>query len=105
MKKGILLILILTTNLTFGQLPNKISKEEKVYGLSKFWQEVNYNFVYFSKVDKTEWDKLYLKLIGEVQETKNDYNFDDIDSLLDDEDFRRAIDSLNDPTGEYNLYK
>jgi hypothetical protein len=48
---------------------------KKIYGLSKFWQEVNYNFVFFSKVDKTEWDKLYLKLIGEVQETKDDYEY------------------------------
>ncbi|MFZ6009799.1 MAG: S41 family peptidase [Bacteroidota bacterium] len=75
MKKIFSLLFFLFTNLTFGQMPNKISKEEKIFGLSKFWQEVNYNFVYLSKVDKTEWDKLYLQLIGEVQETKNDYEY------------------------------
>ncbi|MFN3840688.1 MAG: peptidase S41, partial [Cyclobacteriaceae bacterium] len=75
MKKVLSLLLIVLANLTFGQIPNKISKEEKVYGLSKFWQEVNYNFVYFSKVDKKEWNDLYLKLIREVQETKNDYEY------------------------------
>jgi len=75
MKKVILALLIFFTNLTFGQIPNKISKEEKIYGLSKFWQEVNYNFVYLSKVDKVEWNRLYLKYIGEAQETKNDYEY------------------------------
>lgn len=64
----------LTNELAFGQ-PNKISKEEKVYGLSQFWQEVNYNFIYFSKVDKKEWNNLYMKYIREVQETKNDYEY------------------------------
>lgn len=75
MKKLTLLFLIFFFNLTFGQIPNKISNKEKIYGLSKFWQEINYNFVYFSKIDKAEWDKLYLKLIDEVQETKNDYEY------------------------------
>lgn len=64
----------LTSESVFGQ-PNKISKEEKIYGLSKFWQEVNYNFVYLSKVDKKGWNDLYLKYIREVQETKNDYEY------------------------------
>lgn len=74
-RKILTTLFILATTLGFGQIPNKISKEEKIYGLSKFWQEVNYNFVYFSRVDKEEWDKLYLQLIGEVQETKNDYEY------------------------------
>lgn len=75
MKKVIFLLFTFLANQAFGQIPNKISKDEKVYGLSKFWQEVNYNFVYFSKVDKKEWNNLYLNLIREVQETKNDYEY------------------------------
>lgn len=75
MKRTIFLILIIFSNLIYGQIPNKISKEDKVYGLSKFWQEVNYNFVYLEKVDKTQWNKMYKELIGEVQETKNDYEY------------------------------
>ncbi|PRY87617.1 S41 family peptidase [Mongoliibacter ruber] len=42
---------------------------------SKFWQEANYNFVYLNKIDRTEWDNLYRKLILEVQETENDYEY------------------------------
>lgn len=75
MKKTIVLILIIFSNPTYGQIPNELSKADKIYGLSKFWQEVNYNFVYLNKVDRIEWDKQYKKLISEVQNTKNDYEY------------------------------
>lgn len=59
----------------FGQMPNTLTGSEKVYGLSKFWQEVNYNFVYFNKVDHEKWDSTYVSLIDEVQKTANDYEY------------------------------
>lgn len=59
----------------FGQMPNTLTASEKVYGLSKFWQEVNYNFVYYNKVDHKKWDSTYLSLIDEVQKTTNDYEY------------------------------
>ena len=58
-----------------GQMPNTLTASEKVYGLSKFWQEVNYNFVYFNRVDHKKWDSTYLSLIEEVQKTANDYEY------------------------------
>lgn len=74
--KNILAILIALISLTsFAQMPNNLSKAEKVYGLSKFWQEVNYNFVYLNKVDRKAWEEEYKKLIVEVQETKDDYEY------------------------------
>lgn len=74
--KPILIILFYFIGLSlFAQMPNSISKAEKVYGLSKFWQEVNYNFVYLNKIDRQKWDNDYRKLITEVQETKNDYEY------------------------------
>jgi hypothetical protein len=36
---------------SIAQLPNNISAADKVYGLSKFWQEVNYNF-YLSRTNR-----------------------------------------------------
>ena len=75
MKRTIFLVLITLSNMAYGQIPNELSNEEKIYGLSKFWQEVNYNFVYLNKVDRTEWDKQYKKLISEVQNTQNDYEY------------------------------
>ncbi|UZD21162.1 S41 family peptidase [Algoriphagus halophytocola] len=61
--------------LALGQIPDKLTKEEKIYGLSKFWQEVNYNFVYLYKVDQAKWDELYREYIYNVQETSNDYEY------------------------------
>jgi C-terminal processing protease CtpA/Prc len=54
---------------------NTISKADKIYGLSKFWQEVNYNFVYLNKVDRPKWDSTYKALINSIPETKNDYEY------------------------------
>lgn len=58
-----------------GQMPHTLTASEKVYGLSKFWQEVNYNFIYFNRVDHKKWDSTYLSLIDGVQKTANDYEY------------------------------
>ncbi len=74
-------LFIIIGTLAFGQsfaqtkIPNTLTPAEKVYGLSKFWQEVNYNFVYLSKIDRERWDELYRSYIEEVQDTKNDYEY------------------------------
>lgn len=75
MKKILFILLIALMQNTFAQLPNTLSKTEKIYGLSKFWQEVNYNFVYLNKIDKVKWENNYKNLITEVQETENDYEY------------------------------
>ena len=63
MKCSFLMSLVLFAVSTFAQIPNKLTPEDKVYGLSKFWQEVNYNFVYLEKVDRNMWDGRYKELI------------------------------------------
>lgn len=75
MKQIVTLFLIIFSNLLIGQTPSNLTKADKVYGLSKFWQEVNYNFVYLDKIDRSEWDNEYKKLIEDVQDTKNDYEY------------------------------
>ncbi|WP_196890016.1 S41 family peptidase [Aureivirga sp. CE67] len=77
MKKilSILLFSVFTFQFQAQELPNTLSKTDKIYGLSKFWQEVNYNFIYLNDIDKEEWDKLYQKMLVDVQETKNDYEY------------------------------
>lgn len=77
--RGVIIILIsmfwwgkLFAQITFQ---NTISKTEKIYGVSKFWNEVNYNFVYFDKVDKKAWESMYKSLLMEVQNTKTDYEY------------------------------
>jgi len=56
-------------------LTNSLSKADKLYGLSKFWQEVNYNFVYLNKVDRPQWDSTYKALLTSIPETKTDYEY------------------------------
>ena len=75
MKKTVLFFFILFTNIILGQIPNELSNEEKIFGLSKFWQEVNYNFIYFNNVNQAEWNNLYKKYIVDVQKTQNDYEY------------------------------
>ncbi len=75
MKKLFPLLLVLMAVNGFGQIQNTLSPAEKVYGLSKFWQEVNYNFVYLNRVDRHKWDSLYKEMIVSVQKTENDYAY------------------------------
>ena len=53
---------------------NRISQEEKIYGLSKFWKEAKYNFAYFDRID-IDWDKKYKEYITKVLETENDADY------------------------------
>lgn len=75
MKKITFLLLFVSLNLTYGQIPNQLSNEEKIFGLSKFWQEVNYNYIYFNNINQLEWNKRYKQYIGAVQQTANDYAY------------------------------
>lgn len=74
-KQGLIVLIVLITTNAVAQIPNSISKTEKIYGLSKFWSEVNYNFVYLNKINREEWNKNYRKLLSDVQSTKNDYEY------------------------------
>lgn len=67
--------LLLTSFLVTGQNLNRISTEERVYGLSKFWQEVNYNFAFFENVPELDFDALYQSYIPKVIAVKNDYEY------------------------------
>jgi C-terminal processing protease CtpA/Prc len=55
-------------------LPNKISKEDRVYHLSRLWSEVKYNFVNIDKIN-FNWDSLYLSYIPQVEAAANDFIF------------------------------
>lgn len=70
-----LLVMITFTNSLFPQIPNTLSPDEKIYGLSKFWSDVNYNFVYLYKIDQEKWDNAYKEAITNIQKTQNDYEY------------------------------
>lgn len=48
-----------------------ISEDEKVAGLSKFWSEVKYNFVFVDKLKEIDWDQQYLDYLPKVRATKS----------------------------------
>jgi len=78
MKKTLFLILgifLYGSLISQTKLPHTLSKAEKIYGLSKFWKEASYNFVYLNKIDKQRWESDYVTLIQKVQDTKNDYAY------------------------------
>lgn len=58
-----------------SQIPNTLTTSDKIYGVSKFWQEVNYNFIFLDKVNRGSWDSLYKKTLIDVIDTKNDYAY------------------------------
>jgi C-terminal processing protease CtpA/Prc len=58
-----------------AQIANTLSASDKVFGLSKFWQEVNYNFAYFNNISRHSWDSAYKALIPEVIASPNDYAY------------------------------
>ncbi len=60
---------------SLAQLPDKISMPDKLYGASKFWQEVNYNFVFLDKVNKSSWDSMYRSTLTNILATKNDLDY------------------------------
>ncbi len=68
-------LLILISQGLFAQIPNTLSLNDRIYGLSKFWSDVNYNFVYLYKIDQQEWDTAYQKTINNIQNTNNDYEY------------------------------
>ena len=60
---------------SFGQLRNTISTTDKIYGLSKIWEEVKYNFANFDNVPTLNWDSVYVAFIPKVSQTQNDYEY------------------------------
>ena len=46
---------------------DQLSEEERVAGLSKFWAEVKYNFVFTDTLKKLDWDAVYLKYLPRVK--------------------------------------
>jgi len=75
MKNWFPVLLVFSTLTSFGQIPNTLSAADKVYGLSRFWEEVNYNFVYINRIDRAKWDSAYRQMIDLVQKPSDDYQY------------------------------
>ena len=60
---------------TVTQIPIDISLTDRIYGISKFWQEVNYNFAYFENIPNVDFDSIYKYYLNEVIKAKNDLEY------------------------------
>lgn len=85
---SLIIALVLFRTCLFSQESNTLSTAEKIYGLSKFWKEVSYNFPYFDLVPKLKWDSAYRVYIPKVLATKTDFEYYNVllefDALLKD---------------------
>lgn len=75
----VIFFICLYSNFLFSQSnTSKLSIEEKIFGLSLFWSEAKYNFVYFDQVPKLNWDSVYISYIPKVINSKTDFEYFDI---------------------------
>jgi C-terminal processing protease CtpA/Prc len=54
-----------------GAFRENLGEDEKIAGLSKLWSEVKYNFVDTAKLEKLDWDRLYLETLPRVRATRS----------------------------------
>jgi len=76
-KISLLTILLYCTLSLFSQNQDKkreLSDTEKILGLSRLWEGVRNNFVYFEQL-KFDWDSLYSVSIQKVLDTKDTYSY------------------------------
>jgi C-terminal processing protease CtpA/Prc len=73
--KKIHLLLSFIFFISFVLKSQTISQVDRVYGISKFWQEANYNFAYFENLKNTNFDTLYKYYLSKVIAETNDYEY------------------------------
>lgn len=70
-----------------GSLFDSLPAEAKLFGLSTFWKEASYNFVFFDRL-KINWDSAYYATIPKVLAANNMFEYwrvlDDFAKLLND---------------------
>lgn len=74
-KTIVLSLLLICSTIAFSNQPdtggNKLTDEEKIYGLSILWKEADYNFAHFDYIPDLDWDKSYHEFIPKVLSTKS----------------------------------
>lgn len=69
------LIIALAAFLVMNAFSQNLTNKEKLYGLSQYWSEAKYNFVYFDRVPTLKWDSLYQSYIPKVLNTKTNFEY------------------------------
>lgn len=76
MKRLFTVLLLLNVYISNAQQPDTvITDAQKIYGLSRFWQEANYNYAYFSNVPNLDWDSAYQAFVPQVLATKSVFEY------------------------------
>lgn len=57
------------------EVPNTLTPEQKIAGLSSLWAEAKYNAAFFDNIGVEKWDSAYRASIRRVLETPNDYEY------------------------------
>jgi len=73
--KAVFFVIMFTFFTFLGFAQNEISNNDKIYGLSLLWKEIDYNFPYFDRVPELNWDSLYLSYIPKILNTENDVSY------------------------------
>jgi len=55
-----------------------LTPEQRVAGLSLFWSEGNFNFVYFDHITDVDWDKAYLQFVPQVLAAQTTHDYYDV---------------------------
>ncbi len=69
------LLFVFVINCSAQERIENLSDTEKLYGLSNFWKEASYNFIYFDKIPELNWDSAYQAFIPQVLATNNTYDY------------------------------
>ena len=72
--KGLFISLLLLIGLTSRGQTVTLDNNQKIFGLSKLWSEVNNNFANFD-ISKTNWDSTYQSYIPQILNTQNDEEY------------------------------
>lgn len=57
------------------EVPNTLTAEQKLAGLSTLWAEAKYNEAFFDNIGPAKWDSAYRAFIKPVMEAPNDYEY------------------------------
>lgn len=57
-----------------SECEQKLTMNEKVYGLSKLWSDIKYNFVYWDQLS-TNYDSLYNEALSQILNNNDDYTY------------------------------
>lgn len=77
MKKLVIFLLAVlgASAMSAQNLPNTLTPEQKLVGLSTLWSEAKYNEAFFDNIGEAKWDSAYRAFIKPVMESPDDYRY------------------------------